>query len=309
MVTSKDLMTAGGVDRQTLAQLQRLGVIPNPLKQTAPGGRGMRGYWPQSSLEIMRTVRQLRAEGRTLDQIAARLSRTIEWGRPSARSHVLLAALDQSYRVEGRVTITDTGRGYVRGHVTDQLCDVGVALEKAERLAAAVTEDTPLGWAIELLMIGMSPVALMPASGPYVVPDFLVSHEISFARQQIRLAHPQRSLTEDVVMREGSNAARGCVVVALSLFIAEALRRGGVTGAVPNFGYLPGEKVRRAESDVIVEQEILTFQLPPGAAGTYGFTLRGAVSNVEMIQAPTDRKTPTTRQKRRPSTRGRKQKE
>ena len=75
MLSSKALIVKTGISRATLNNYINLGILSKPTVQTAGGERGgarILGYFPDWSLERIELVRQLKAEGLTMADIAAR---------------------------------------------------------------------------------------------------------------------------------------------------------------------------------------------------------------------------------------------
>src|SRR5690606_27834239 len=69
-VTSQDLLEAAGLeDYRTLVRWHKWGVIPPPTKVQHPSGRGRMSSWPAWVREHCRVIRQLKDEGRSLEEI------------------------------------------------------------------------------------------------------------------------------------------------------------------------------------------------------------------------------------------------
>ena len=76
-MTARELMHAAGVSFVTLRQWIRRGVLPPPLE--AVTGRGNLAKYPSHAVTQAGLARRLRAEGWTLDEIAAHM-KTRVWG-------------------------------------------------------------------------------------------------------------------------------------------------------------------------------------------------------------------------------------
>jgi len=294
VVTSEQLMKAGGIDRRTLTQLQQLGAIPEPIKRAVPVGRGLRAYWPDSALATMGDVQRLRHEGRSIPEIAKQLKRAVEWGDASVLARQLLAVLDRTITVEvpttaaggtimvagagaGTKTITTTGRDYLRGHLTDTLeLSFSIGRKTAEHFALLATSNDNLGWALALLQYRTAPVLVAcPDDRVYVTTDFLVSHEFSALRAYARI---RTDPTEDPpVEPDMLGAALGGILIPLTYLLLDVLKRCGASMNFP-VQYSAGEKVNRLEGDAVVEVDYQVVQLPPGSGrgGLYAFTLGSA---------------------------------
>ncbi len=81
MFSSKELIDQAGISRATLNNYIALGVLPRPLiKRPGAQAQGPRqlGYFPESSLDRIRRIRQLKLEGCSMAEIVKRMSGTVQ---------------------------------------------------------------------------------------------------------------------------------------------------------------------------------------------------------------------------------------
>ncbi len=124
MITSKELLERTGISRATLNNYVALGILPTPSvrKPTAPRERARRlGYFPDDAVERIETVRRLKAEGLSIDEIADRFR-----GYSPAADHVV--------RGRGQEATGDQS-------VIMPLCVVIAELENAARIHAELLAE------------------------------------------------------------------------------------------------------------------------------------------------------------------------
>lgn len=75
MITSKDILKETGLkNAKTLTRWARAGIIPKPIIQTHPSGRGKIAYWPDHILPHCKRIVQLQKEGHSLSSAALQLN-------------------------------------------------------------------------------------------------------------------------------------------------------------------------------------------------------------------------------------------
>jgi adenylate cyclase len=85
-VTSKEIMDRTDISRATLNNYIKMGILPRPeIKKTQAGTRGARrmGYFPESVLARIETVKRLKRRGKPMDEIA-RILHAVPHGSASA---------------------------------------------------------------------------------------------------------------------------------------------------------------------------------------------------------------------------------
>lgn len=75
--TSEELRAITGLERQSLRLWVRRGLLPKP-GYFSDGKNGVRSRWPRSALDRARFVMAMRAQGHSLDEIAAMIRE--KWG-------------------------------------------------------------------------------------------------------------------------------------------------------------------------------------------------------------------------------------
>lgn len=63
MITTQEIVQRTNLSSRTLNRWQREGILPGPVKGTHPSGRGRTCYWPPDTIERVREVQRLRAQG------------------------------------------------------------------------------------------------------------------------------------------------------------------------------------------------------------------------------------------------------
>src|SRR5262245_2510081 len=77
MISSKELLEKTGISRATLNNYISSGLLSKPLVQQVSGessGAKLLGYFPDSALERIELIQQLKKEGLSMGDIIARLS-------------------------------------------------------------------------------------------------------------------------------------------------------------------------------------------------------------------------------------------
>ncbi|MHB8809813.1 MAG: hypothetical protein ACYC9M_07335 [Desulfobulbaceae bacterium] len=78
MITSKDIIDVAGISRATLNNYIKFGLLPRPVVgPPQPGDRGAKqiGYFPKDVLALLEQVKQLKGQGRTMEDIVALLAK------------------------------------------------------------------------------------------------------------------------------------------------------------------------------------------------------------------------------------------
>ena len=78
MITSKDIIDKTGISRATLNNYIKFGLLPRPVVgPPRTGERGVKqiGYFPQEVLSCLEQVRHMKSQGKTMEEIVARLRR------------------------------------------------------------------------------------------------------------------------------------------------------------------------------------------------------------------------------------------
>jgi adenylate cyclase len=86
LIDSKEIIEKTGISRATLNNYIKLGIIPKPLVKrpdTAQGKTKKIGFFPQSVLDSIKNVKTMKKEGRSIQEIAAVLTR-----EPGTRTHI-----------------------------------------------------------------------------------------------------------------------------------------------------------------------------------------------------------------------------
>jgi class 3 adenylate cyclase/DNA-binding transcriptional MerR regulator len=123
MITSKDIIDAAGISRATLNNYIKFGILPRPVVGPPPAGeRGVKqiGYFPEEVLSRLEHVKQLKSQGKSMEDIVAILvgaGRAEAQAAPTVQVENPPAARDAGKRESGaysrisdkslRVTICD----------------------------------------------------------------------------------------------------------------------------------------------------------------------------------------------------------
>lgn len=146
MLTSKQLLETTGISRATLNNYIVLGILPKPIvkRPTTPHARARRlGYFPDDVVERVNTVRQLKADGLSMEEIAARFRRESKAAKApladsqSRRETQDISGASRSRREDGSTAAPTTDDGPVRTRV----CVLAAELEHTARLRAELPSD------------------------------------------------------------------------------------------------------------------------------------------------------------------------
>ena len=73
LVTSKEVLSVSGISRATLNNYIKMGIIPRPVVQKPIAGmEGVKkiGYFPRTVLDRIKSVRELKGKGHSMEDIA-----------------------------------------------------------------------------------------------------------------------------------------------------------------------------------------------------------------------------------------------
>lgn len=75
LVSSKEVLKAAGISRATLNNYIKMGILPRPIVQRPEGAiKGIKkiGYFPREVLDRVKTVKRLKSQGHSMEDIAGR---------------------------------------------------------------------------------------------------------------------------------------------------------------------------------------------------------------------------------------------
>jgi DNA-binding transcriptional MerR regulator len=75
LISSKEILERTRISRATLNNYIKMGILPRPMVQRPKDAiRGVKkiGYFPREVLERIETVKQLKRDGRSMEEIAGR---------------------------------------------------------------------------------------------------------------------------------------------------------------------------------------------------------------------------------------------
>lgn len=173
-VTSREIMSELGIKNvKTLTRWHQRGVIPPPSVEKHPGGIGRIACWDDWVLHHCRTVKQLLADGQTLDDIVGVYG--TDWdavGRRYRRRYIFAdvsARMDFENQLEAMQEDIEKTLAERLGSLRERLTAVGLP---------PVTRDIAIR-AVDLARAGFNPVLVVMPKQIVVVPDFMLSHYLA----------------------------------------------------------------------------------------------------------------------------------
>lgn len=170
-VTSREIMDATGI--ANVATLVRWHgkekLIPPPEIRTHPSGRGKMAYWPEWVLHRCLRIKQLRKEGRSLEEIRQLLGDDWEKSEQQHRRRYVFAEVSHQMDVQAAHSNLQ------------QAVEHFLAVWIKERRAAITRSSTQtissqvVQRAIDLMEQGIKPVLIVTSDSVLVTADFAVS--------------------------------------------------------------------------------------------------------------------------------------
>ena len=182
MVSSQEILEKTGLKSpRTLTRWHQRGVIPKPVIRTHPSGRGKMAFWPDWVLERCIRINELRKRGHTVDEAVMLIDIEQEeqerqnLGEKPNISEVLESKV-LKIRKEKAISLLDIFIAIIVGDLKHLISDRSVR----NTIAVKFKEEKYLDLAIDYLDAGYNPVLLFDGNKLEIVPDFLVSHYLSY---------------------------------------------------------------------------------------------------------------------------------
>lgn len=181
MITSHEVLEQTGIkSAKTLTRWHRSGIIPEPAIRTHPSGRGKIAYYPDSVVEHIQKIQELRKQGHTLHSAVfalnvARAQETYEYVKErrsfsefSREKHVRLSDGSEAPWI-------DIWTGIVLKHARPFLAD----RDAKAALVAALRDTECLDHAMIHIKGGYSPVLVFDGRKAEVTTDIMLAHRMS----------------------------------------------------------------------------------------------------------------------------------
>lgn len=85
IISSKEILIKTGISRATLNNYIKMGILPRPMvmrpKEPMKGVKKL-GYFPWAAVERIETVKHLKKQGLSMEEIVSRLQTGVPWGAP-----------------------------------------------------------------------------------------------------------------------------------------------------------------------------------------------------------------------------------
>ncbi len=169
-VSSQEIMEATGIQNSvTLTRWHQMNLIPKPIVETHPSGRGKMSYWPEWVLQRCLRIKQLRAKGIQLDAIKEFLG--TDWKTESDRYAKSYNFAENQQRRE----LEDAQRAMATA-VNDLLQD-WVSGRHWKSFAADVADITPelVAHAADLAEQGYNPLLVLTCDSVEITTDFALA--------------------------------------------------------------------------------------------------------------------------------------
>jgi DNA-binding transcriptional MerR regulator len=294
MKTVKDLMSAAGASRRTIADWQARGLIPAPVVGRARGGVGRAGQYPDESEDTVRKIRRMLDRGRSLDEIAQSFQgeQSISLGQVGDAVAECLRVLDQKTGEHKRWEVEDRETGRLIAGNTEMthrlefrdtvlgIVSAMLSRSRAQEVANKLVQDDCLGWALELASHGIGPVlCVIPRLGRdgegtydddvvFVSADFLLPHMMGATGFSV-------AIKDDLVGDRERMAEwfKGAYVLPLYELLRQALARIGqhLPSTPLVMAPMTVEMIKRTKDKKKIDAFVAAdYSLIPIARGPYG---------------------------------------
>lgn len=190
-ITTPDLETSEGVTRFQLKRWSEAGLIPPPLVQPGPKGRGRQGLWHQGTRRAVRRIKGLAAKGLTIAEIAAEFAADVNNSgaqrreRATEQASQVLAEWQAATALTVKGVTPKQGKKFPKGStpllvlyellIASHLKDLGFSRSKQREYSSMASRPEEVLSALKILFGGQGPVLQIARGKTLVMPDFAVS--------------------------------------------------------------------------------------------------------------------------------------